>query len=240
MSKKKTCFVIAPIGATGSPARQRSDKVLKYVLGEVVQTLGYAEPVRADSIGEPGIITSQIIKHITDDDLVIADLTDLNPNVFYELAIRHMIGKPLVQIIEKGHKIPFDVAASRTIFIDHTDLESVGHAKKELKAQITAVENDPSKVDNPITVSLQLEALKNSEVPSEQVLGLIQQRLESIESAVRNIDGYSSLDDIMSKVEEIDSTCEDIESTVSNTEATCEAIQSTANDIQLTVDGLQG
>jgi hypothetical protein len=80
------------------------------------------EPTRSDKLGEPGIITSQVIKRITEDDLVIADLTELNPNVFYELAIRHMIGKPLVQIMEKGHRLPFDVAAARTVFIDHRDL----------------------------------------------------------------------------------------------------------------------
>jgi hypothetical protein len=43
------------------------------------------------------------------DPLAIADLSDPNPNVFYELAIRQAIGKPLVQIIQKDEKIPFDV-----------------------------------------------------------------------------------------------------------------------------------
>jgi len=51
--------------------------------------------IRADKISEPGIITTQIIGHIVDAELVIADLTDKNPNVFYELAIRHAIRNPI-------------------------------------------------------------------------------------------------------------------------------------------------
>jgi hypothetical protein len=43
--------------------------------------------VRADHIAEPGIITRQVIKHIFEDALVVGDLSERNPNVFYELAL---------------------------------------------------------------------------------------------------------------------------------------------------------
>jgi len=69
--------------------------------------------MRADELAEPGIITSQVIQHIVDDQLVIADLTERNPNVFYELALRHALRKPVVQIIHRGEAIPFDVAGMR-------------------------------------------------------------------------------------------------------------------------------
>ena len=51
-----------------------------------MKEIGY-EAVRADEIAEPGSITSQIMQRIFDDDLVVADLTDHNPNVFYELSV---------------------------------------------------------------------------------------------------------------------------------------------------------
>ena len=86
--EKKTCFVISPIGEPESDTRKRADKILKYVIDPSVERRGY-KAVRADHISEPGMITSQVIQHIVDDDLVIADLTDRNPNVFYELALRH-------------------------------------------------------------------------------------------------------------------------------------------------------
>lgn len=98
--RKKICFVISPIGEEGSEVRERSDQILKHIITSSVEQLGYTI-IRADKIAEPGIITTQIIEHIVDAKLVIADFTDKNPNVFYELAIRHAIRKPLVQMIKK-------------------------------------------------------------------------------------------------------------------------------------------
>lgn len=148
----KTCFVIAPIGEAGSDIRKRSDQVLKHVIVPAVDACGY-DALRADQISEPGMITSQVIQHIVDDPLVIADLTGWNPNVFYELAIRHALRKPLIQMIKRGEQIPFDVAGTRTIYVDHKDLDSVEEAKEEIGKQVKALEKDPSNIETPISVS---------------------------------------------------------------------------------------
>ena len=60
-----------------------------------------------------GLITKAIIEQIITADLVIADLTGNNPNVFYELAIRHSYRKPTIQIVKGEIDIPFDVANMR-------------------------------------------------------------------------------------------------------------------------------
>jgi hypothetical protein len=75
----------------------------------------------------------------------VADLTERNPNVFYELAIRHAIRKPLIQIIKSDEQIPFDVAGTRTIPVDHRDLDSVEFAKAEIVRQIDALNGRPVK-----------------------------------------------------------------------------------------------
>jgi hypothetical protein len=79
---RKTCFFIAPIGLEGSDVRVRSDQVLKHIVAPAARECGY-DTIRADQISEPGIITSQVIQHVVEDPLVVADLTDRNPNVFY-------------------------------------------------------------------------------------------------------------------------------------------------------------
>lgn len=166
---KHIVFVISPIGAPDSPVRKRSDQILKHLIEPVVSELDY-EAVRADKISKPGIITSQIINYVIDASLVIADLTGHNPNVFYELAVRHAIKKPVIQIIKKGEKIPFDVSTTRTIQIDHKDLDSVDEAKKELRRQIKALEKDSTLVDSPISVAVDIKSLKQSGDPERKAI----------------------------------------------------------------------
>jgi hypothetical protein len=176
---EKLCFVIAPIGDQDSEIRKRSDQVLNYIIKPVTKRCGY-KAERADEISEPGIITTQVIQRLLDADLVIADLTGRNPNVFYELAIRHAIKKPVVQIIRCNEPIPFDVSTTRTIHFDHQNLESVDKCKEELQKQIHSVEKDPAKVDSPISVTIDLKALRQSKNPWEKSTAEIMSMLQDI------------------------------------------------------------
>jgi hypothetical protein len=90
---EKECFFIAPIGKEGSPERNRSDGVLDFIVARAAQELELTA-VRADQMGEPGQITLQVINHILGARAAVADLTGLNPNVFYELAVRHTARLP--------------------------------------------------------------------------------------------------------------------------------------------------
>jgi hypothetical protein len=75
---EKICFVISPIGDPDSETRKRSDQVLKHVIRPAATSSGY-KAVRADEIDKPGMITSQVIQHVVNDDLVVADLTGSQP-----------------------------------------------------------------------------------------------------------------------------------------------------------------
>ena len=163
----KQCFVIAPIGDETSETRKRSDQVLKHIIRPAAEECGY-RATRADEIDKPGLITSQVIQRVVGDPLVVADLSETNPNVFYELAIRHAIRKPLIQLIEKGQRIPFDVAGTRTIYVDHKDLDSVSGAKADIVAQIRQLEKEPTEIETPISISLDLQILRQSENPEDR------------------------------------------------------------------------
>jgi len=185
--ERKICFVISPIGEEGSEVRERSDQILKHIISSSVEQLGYTI-IRADKISEPGIITTQIIEHIVDADLVIADLTDKNLNVFYELAIRHAIRKPLVQMIKKGEVIPFDVAATRIIQFDLQSLDSVAAAKEEIISQVKSLEAGKSEIHNPISVSLDLKVLKESGNIEERSLADIVEAVSDLRLVVTSMD----------------------------------------------------
>ncbi|MDR2891005.1 MAG: hypothetical protein LBV18_05305 [Alistipes sp.] len=186
-TEKKICFVISPIGDADSETRSRSDMVLEYIITPPVESMGY-DPIRADKISEPGIITTQIIQKIIDSPLVIADLTEHNPNVFYELALRHATKKPLIQLIKKGESIPFDVASTRIISFDIKDLKSVDQAKKEIENQIRAIEAGGGETENPISVSLDLKMLKESNNPEQRSIADVIEALTELRGTVMSID----------------------------------------------------
>lgn len=116
---KRLCFVIAPIGDDASEERKHSDMMLEALIRRALEDEWDVR--RADEITSPGMISGQVIEYLLNSALVIADLSFHNPNVFYELAIRHMIGKPTVHLVRKGDGIPFDLKDFRTITIDTND-----------------------------------------------------------------------------------------------------------------------
>jgi hypothetical protein len=150
----KTCFIIAPIGADGSPTRRRSDQLCRFVITPVLTQCGYTAIQRADEVACPGLIDTQIMRSLVSAELVVADLTGHNPNVFYELAFRHTTTKAAVQLIEHDNPLPFDVAQLRTIKYNLSDPDAIERCKSELKAQVEHTERDPFS-DNPIRAHIQ-------------------------------------------------------------------------------------
>jgi hypothetical protein len=134
----KKCFFVSPIGKENSRERKRSDMVLNYIIKPITDKLGFEEIVRSDLVEKGGSISSDIIEHLVNDDLVIADLTGKNPNVFYELAIRHVTELPFIHIMEKNKDatLPFDVYDVRTIFYNLRNPKNVEDTKKSLEEQI--------------------------------------------------------------------------------------------------------
>ena len=173
----KSCFIVAPIGSSESDIRKRSDQVFEFLLQPILEELGY-KAIRADMINHPGIITSQIIEHLVSDELVIADLTGSNANVLYELAVRHTLRKPFIQIMTSGEKLPFDIGQNRTIFFDYKELSSIENFKKSLKGQIISIEKNPDEISNPVSNFLSLQQIKESDNPASQITADVYERLE--------------------------------------------------------------
>jgi len=163
----KDCFIICPLGANNSDTRKRSDKLLKHIFKPILKKNGF-KAIRADQIPKVGLITTQIINLIIESPLVIADLTDANPNVFYELAIRHAIRKPYIQVISKGQKIPFDLSGIRTIEIDITDLDNVENVKKNIEDQILEFKRGYIP-DSPVSVASSARVLQEDSDIAEEI-----------------------------------------------------------------------
>jgi len=80
------------------------------VFGDVLQpALMDYDVVRGDTRLDERNILAKIITGIEEADLIVADLTDTNPNVLYELGVAHALGKPTILIAETVERLPFDI-----------------------------------------------------------------------------------------------------------------------------------
>jgi hypothetical protein len=154
----KQCFVIAPIGANDSPARRQTEGLLRAVIRPVLSEYGF-DVFAAHEIAEPGSITAQIIRLLLEAELVVADLTDLNPNVMYELAVRHAAEKPVIVVAPQAQKLPFDIHAERMIpYV--TDMMGAEELKASLRAMVPKALAD-ERPDNPISRAINESLLRH-------------------------------------------------------------------------------
>lgn len=145
----KKCFIITPIGNNDSDIFRKTQGVIESVIKPILLKNGFSDIKPAYEIMESGMIANQIIRRITDDDLVVANLTGNNPNVMYELAIRHAVAKPIIHICENGTVLPFDIKDSRTIFYTD-DMLGTQELKRAFKDYVTNIDYSKQYPDNPI------------------------------------------------------------------------------------------
>ncbi|MEV7121615.1 hypothetical protein [Kitasatospora griseola] len=140
--RPRLCFVIGPIGdsyaVNGSPEREAFEhhlEVFEQVIAPACEKFGI-EAIRADGIAHAGDINEQICRYVIESDLVVADVSGGNPNVMYELGLRHLIGKPTIHIGEVG-QLPFDIAAIRTIQYQRTR-SRMADARRKIESTLEA------------------------------------------------------------------------------------------------------
>lgn len=189
----QACFVITPIGEEGTSIRRQIDGLMNEVLRPLLMEHGFDSVVAAHEISDMGSISNQIITRICEDALVIANLTHNNPNVMYELAIRHAIKKPVIHICEKETNLPFDIRGERTIFFQD-DIQGVLELKKELKKALQCIDLSKEYDDNPIHSSIKINLFnKVKESDIEHVYRIIEEmnrlyvikRLDEIEQVIK-------------------------------------------------------
>lgn len=154
----KRCFIITPIGNANSDIFRKAKGVIESVIKPVLEKNRFDDIKPAYEIMESGMIGNQIINRIINDDLVIANLTGNNPNVMYELAIRHVVAKPIIHICENGTILPFDIKDNRTIFYTN-DMLGVQELKNEFERFVKRMSYSKEYKDNPIYNAVQMNIL---------------------------------------------------------------------------------
>jgi len=112
------CFVAMPFGekTVDGAGVVDFDAVYRSVIAPAIDAAGMT-PLRADEERVGGIIHKPMFERLVLSEYVVADLTSANPNVFYELGVRHT-AKPFttITIAAEGTKLPFDLGPVRTFF----------------------------------------------------------------------------------------------------------------------------
>ena len=180
----KLCFIVGPIGAAGTSVRHRSDFLRRYIINPVMSRRPEYTVVRADEIGQPGMIDRQIISRLRDAELVIADLATSNPNAFYEIGIRHMVGKPIVHMQQDTENIPFDVSLYSAVKYSMESVENIDRAIAELDRHVQAATDPEHEIDNPVTRVLGQVQFNQEALPE---LTLLQAEMESLRAAITPI-----------------------------------------------------
>ena len=100
-----------------SPFEDPFDTLFREHIRPTVENLGLA-CIRADDIFRNRAIMEDVWEHINKARLLIADLTDENPNVFYEVGIAHTVGKEVILIAKSIDDVPFDLGYLRCVIYD--------------------------------------------------------------------------------------------------------------------------
>ena len=133
---KKSCFVISPI--ENDPHHYSTIFFEKIIKKELMNDF---DIIRSDKLPHTGNILNHIIQHMDKANLVIADLTDLNPNVLYELGIRTHTRKPVIQFIQDIDELPFDLKPIRTIQYN-TEIHGIDKARENLTKMVSEIDFD--------------------------------------------------------------------------------------------------
>jgi hypothetical protein len=105
---------------------------------------------RADDIHSQQNILKDIVESIVKSDLIVADLTGSNPNVFYEVGLAHAFQKDAILITQEIDDLPFDLRSYRIISYN-TQFYEINKAKIELIKLAVGARNKEVPFGSPVT-----------------------------------------------------------------------------------------
>jgi len=150
---KIKCFVIMPFSKTTNEHKEdywtnHFNTFLKPLIEEDTTVEAHrSTPMRGD-------ILKQIINDLVVDPIVVADLTDKNENVYWELGVRQSFKHGTITIAEEGTRLPFDIITKGTIFYNLKDDLKRKVFNKQFKEAIQDCVRHPEKTDSHVLETL--------------------------------------------------------------------------------------
>lgn len=168
---RKKCFVIMPFSKTTDKHDEEYWNTFFDTIKEVMDELGY--DCNRSEVGPYKLFTN-IISNINSSNIVVAVLTDFNPNVWYELGIRHTLKTGTIMLLQEGQKPPFDIGDYGIIFYKDS-IRPDKYIKQEINKYLDKFNGDTC--DSPVIHFLGNNTVKNN----------LEQKLEGMELLLRKI-----------------------------------------------------
>jgi hypothetical protein len=192
LGAKPVCFVLMPIADVHGYEPGHFGRVYEHLLKPAIIAAGYT-PLRADDTVKTDYIVVGIIQKIVESAMVLCDFSARNPNVMYELGIRHAFNKPVVLIRDKKTDKIFDIQGLRYAEYDESlRIDSVNKDISKISSSIIETASSPEKDLNSI---VQLAGIKTAETPEGQTISsdtkLILSMFSNIEKRIEGIEKKS-------------------------------------------------
>jgi hypothetical protein len=151
---RKLCYVLDAFGQPGSLERQHADSVFGLLVQPVLEShFKDFEIRRFGQISSVDLVDTQVINQLFESDLVIADLSYLTANVFYQLGMRHTIQKPIIHLVKEGERIPFDIRLLRAISFSLTSAGRLRQAQEQLRTSLNEACSENYRGMSPVTMA---------------------------------------------------------------------------------------
>ncbi|EGI75589.1 hypothetical protein HGR_15494 [Hylemonella gracilis ATCC 19624] len=164
-------------------------RVYEHVIKPAVLAAGFT-PVRADDAVKTDYIVVSIIQQIVDSAMVVCDFSGRNPNVMYELGIRHAFNKPVVLIKDRRTEKIFDIQGLR--YAEYDEILRIDTVKKDVARITAAIEETSKSSEKDLNSIVRLAGIKTAEVPASQTISpdtkLLLSAIESIDRRVQSME----------------------------------------------------
>lgn len=162
LSRSRLCFVIGRMGGEDGEYMGRLEQLAESIIAPILEDYGYEVITPNDP--STGRIMKRVVQRLDQADIVVADATGGNPNVFYELGIRHALGLPYV-VVTEDQTVPFDIRQYR---YEKIDIGSIKPSIERLRPALEAAHQqvvDDILPGNPVTDYYQASMTEISPAP---------------------------------------------------------------------------
>jgi len=149
MQKKKQCFIIMPFSETTTCTEEQWTDIYENIHKSAINGSMFGYKSKRSEI-RTGAFIKDILMQLNHADVVLADLTDMNPNVFYELGVRHTLRNRTILVSQTMDDVPSDLKQYGVITYKTTP-SGVNKYKKEIKKFLKHIRNNPDRPDNPVS-----------------------------------------------------------------------------------------